>query len=317
MIPIKRLYLIAGFNGPTLDATLNTVQKSYPTGDRRFIVRAYPAKPDKRVLHLRALVDDAINFIFGKDGATNFCRQQDQPCALDQQKGKQRSKTCRAGKGGETACARSRPELIVIICSDLVYAEVLDKLGRGTLILRVPGPELPDSTTLKTIIDMFEPAAAEVYETLRSRSKSFYAPLIPDRNFQRLAGQSIAADAQTNPADFKAIMERYHRALYDGGFRNPRKSGIRGAYMFDVDTAFQEDHLHNTVQHIGPDSRADGFHLINAFHVYGAKTDPGFHFDVMNSKDGKIGNVFSDVLSGEPTQAADTHVNATPCDRIV
>lgn len=317
MIPIKRLYLVAGFNGPKLDATLNTVQKSYPRGDRRFIARAFPAKPDKRALHLRALVDDAINLIFGKGGATNFCRQQDQPCALDQQKGKQRSKTCRVGKEGETACARSRPELIVIICSDLVHAEVLDKLGRGTLILRVPGPELPDSATLKTIIDTFEPAAAEVYETLRTRSKSLYAPLIPDRNFQRLTGQSITSDAQANPADFKAIMERYHAALYDGRFRNPRKTGIRGAYMFDVDTAFQEDHLHKTVQHIGPDSRADGFHLLNAFHVYGAKTDPGFHFDVMNSEGGVIGHVFTDVLSGEPTKVADNHVNATPCDRIV
>lgn len=317
MIPIKRLYLIAGFNGPTLDATLNTVRKSYPRGDRRFIARAYPAKPDKRALHLRALVDDAINLIFGKGGATNFCRQQDQPCALDQQKGKQRSKTCRVGKEGEVACARSRPELIVIICSDLVQAEVLDKLGRGVLILRVPGPELPDSATLKTIIDTFEPVAAEVYETLRTRSKSFYAPLIPDRNFQRLTGRSIASDAQANPADFKAIMERYHADLYDGRFRNPRKSGIRGAYMFDVDTAFQEDHLHKTVQQIGADSRADGFHLLNAFHVYGAKADPGFHFDVMNSEGGAIGRVFSDVLSGDPTKAADTHVNATPCDRIV
>lgn len=317
MIPMKRLYLVAGFNGPTLEATLNKVRKSYPRGDHRFLARAYPAKPDKRAAHLRGLVEDAIDLIFGKTGASNFCRQQDQPCALDQQKGKQRSKTCRASKEGETACARTRPELIIIICSDLVHAEVLEKLGRGTLILRVPGPELPDSDALKEIIDAFEPAAAGVYETLRTRSKSLYAPLIPDRNFQRLTGQSIAADAQADPANFKATMERFHAALYEGGFRNPRKSGIRGAYMFDADTAFQEDHLHKTVQHIGPDSRVDGFHLLNAFHVYGAKTDPGFHFDIMNSEGGAIGHVFSDVLSGEPTKAADTHVNATPCDRIV
>lgn len=317
MIPIKRLYLVAGFTSPTLDATLNTVQKSYPRGDRRFIARAYPAKPEKRALHLRAVVEDAINFIFGKEGATNFCRQQDQPCAFDQQKGKQRSKTCLAGKEGQTACARSRPELIIIICSDLVHDEVLKKLGRAALILRVPGPELPDNVALKTIIDAFEPAAAEVYETLRTRSKSLYAPLIPDRNFQRLTGKSIAADAQANPADFKATMLRYHDDLYDGRFRNPCKSKIRGAYMFDAEIAFQEDHLHKTVQHIGPKSRADGFHLLNAFHVYGAKTDPGFHFDVMKSKGGAIGHVFYDVLSGDPTKAADAHVDATPCDRIV
>lgn len=34
--------------------------------------------------------------------------------------------------------------------------------------------------------------------------------------------------------------------------------------MFDTDTALQEDHLHKTVQQIGPDSRANGFHLLNA-----------------------------------------------------
>lgn len=112
-------------------------------------------------------------------------------------------KTCRAGKEGESPCARARPEVIVVICADRVYDEVFDKLGRGALILRVPGPKLPDVEQLKDIIDGFEPAAAEIYEAMLTRGKSLLAPLIPDRNFQRMTNQSIARDVQANPLNFR------------------------------------------------------------------------------------------------------------------
>jgi len=87
--------------------------------------------------------------------------------------------------------------------------------------------------------------------------------------------------------------------------------------MLDNETAFQEDRLHSIVQTIGTESRTDGFHLINAFHAYGVKIDPGFHFDVMNEGGGAIGHVLSDVLSHKMSEKSDTHLNATPCGRLL
>jgi hypothetical protein len=317
MIPIKRLYLVAGFSGQDLEATVHAIEKHYVTGDRRFIRRVFPTQPYKRATYLSALVQTAIKLIFGDEGATNFCRRLDQPCALDMHKGQKKAKSCQVGKEIGSACARQRPELVILICADQIYDEVLEKLGRGTIILRLPGPELPDKNALIQAIDQFEPIAADVVNAVSNRDKSLYAPLIPDRNFQRPTAQAIMANVQANPADFRAIMQLFHKALYSPNFQNPRKKGMRGAYMYDADTAFQEDHFHKAVQQIGPESRVDGFHLLNAYHVYGVKTDPGFHFDVMNSKGKAIGHVFEDVLAEKATKAADTHINITPCDRVV
>ena len=87
--------------------------------------------------------------------------------------------------------------------------------------------------------------------------------------------------------------------------------------MMDEETAFQEDHLHRTVQIIGANSRRDGFHLLNAYHIYGVKTDPGFHFDVMNEAGAPIRRAFTDVLNGAAAGRTETHLNITPCDRLV
>ena len=112
-------------------------------------------------------------------------------------------------------------------------------------------------------------------------------------------------------------MRDYHKTLYRGDFVNPVKPGIKGAYLLDAQTAFQQDHLHKTLRIIGPNSGRDGFHLLNAYHVYGVKTDPGFHFDVMNEADDAIGRTFTDVLTGRTAGRTEKHLNITPCDRLV
>jgi len=317
MIPLKRLYLVAGFNDQDVERKASDLQRRYESGSVRVLARAYPAKFDKRAKYLRELVKSANDLIFGTTGATNFCRRLDQPCVLDTGKGKATRKTCERGRAEGTACARTRPQLVIVICADQLFAEVFDRLGRGTLILRVPGPTLPTLDDLKDQIDAFEPNARQVLATITGRSKSLYSPMVPDRNFQRLGGHSIAADAQADLARFAEVLERYHAQLYRGDFRNPVKRGVRGAYMLDADTAFQEDHLHRTVQIIGAESREDGFHLLNAYHIYGVKSDPGFHFDVMNVEGGGIGHILTDVVNGTATGGAETHLNATPCDRLV
>ena len=187
MVPIKRLYLVAGFEVADHERTIASVQRMYGGNNRRFVTRVYPSRADKRADHLRALIQDAVTLIFGSNGATNSCRRQDQPCALDEHRGREKIKTCEIGKAQLAACARARPQLLVIICADRVFDEVFDKLGRAALILRVEGPALPDAVALKAIVDGFEPIATHVNDVVSQRAKSLYAPLVPDRNFSGLA----------------------------------------------------------------------------------------------------------------------------------
>jgi len=317
MVPIKRLYVVAGFEGADHESTVAAVQRMFPGNDRRFLTRLYPSRPDRQTGYLPALVQRAVALVFGNQGATNFCRKQDQPCVLDDLRGRERNRTCERVKGEPVACARARPQMIIVICAERLFAEVFERLGRAVLIMRIAGPVLPDAAALKAAIDAFEPVATHVNEVVSQRAKSNYAPLVPDHNFQRIGANPIAADVQANPAQFGAIMRRHHQALYRGSFTNPKKSGVRGAYMMDEETAFQEDHLHRTVQIIGANSRRDGFHLLNAYHIYGVKTDPGFHFDVMNEAGAPIRRAFTDVLNGAAAGRTETHLNITPCDRLV
>lgn len=235
MIPLKRLYLVSGFDDADVERLAAELQRKYVDGSVRFLARPYPVKAEKRATYLKALVQSANDLIFGPGTATNFCRKQDQPCVLEAAKGKAgRQGTCERAKAGETACARSRPQLIVVISADQLFNQVFDKLGRATLILRLPGPRLPPIDALKNEIDAFEPIATAVVSNVTNRNKSVYAALVPDRNFQRLGGHQIAADAQANPACFAATLKQYHERLYRGDFINPKKPGIHGAYMLDT-----------------------------------------------------------------------------------
>ena len=315
IIPLKRLFLVAGFEGQDLGARVTRLQRHFEGGDHKFVARVYPSNADKRPDYLRKLVKDANNLIFGSDGATNFCRKQDQLCAVAPKEGKGVAKLCERKHVAKAACGRARPQLIVVLCATRIYDEAFERLGRATLLLRFDADQLPDDDTVLTRLAEFEPIAREVIQAINHRSKALYAPLIPFRNFQKLAPAPIAAEVQDDPSKFSDIMMAYHERLYDGAFQNPEKKKIRGAYMLDGETAFQQDHLHKTVQIIGPNSREDGFHLMNAYHLYGVRMDPGFHFDVMNAGGKAIGHVFDDALTRIATDASEVHLNITPCDR--
>jgi hypothetical protein len=314
LIPIKRLFLVAGFGGQDLDARVSALQRRFEGGDRKFIWRVYPMNAEKRENYLRNLVYAANKVIFGKDGAVNFCRKQDQLCAISQGKGDVNGKKCERKYLPLIACGRARPQLIVILCADRIYDEAFQRIGRAALLIRFEGDQFPDDDTVLAKIEEMEPIARQVINSITNRPKSHYAPLIPFVNFQKLAVEPIACDVQRRPEAFAEIMQGYHYKLYDGSFKNPKKN-VRGAYMLDADTAFQQDHLHKTVQVIGKESHEDGFHLLNAYHLYGVGIDPGFHFDVMNINGNAINHVFEDVLTGEESNANDQHVNITPCDR--
>ena len=317
MVPLKRLYLLCGFDDAVVERQASQLQRFYQAGSVRIIGRTYPVKAEKRDAYLRGLVQAANDVIFGEGNATNFCRKLDRSCELEAGKGKQSRSTCERAKTGASACARLRPQIVVLVCADQLFDEAFDHLGRSVLFLRLAGPLLPAMADLKAAIDGFEPIVEGVMAAVTQRAKSLYAPLAPDRNFQRLGGHSIAEAVQADPARFAEILADYHATLYRGDFANPKKPGITGAYMLDDDTGFQQDHLHKSVQTIGQASRKDGFHLLNAYHVYGVKSDPGFHFDVMNVDGRAIGHILQDVLSGESSVRGDTHLNATPCDRLV
>lgn len=318
MIPLKRLYVLAGFNDADIAQKAGNLQRRFEAGSVRFLARPYPAKPESRQNYLKMLVQAANDVIFNSTTATNFCRKQDQPCAAEVDRKKVGKNSCDQSYAAEAACARARPHLIVVICADQVFDEVFSKLGRGVLILRLAGPTLSALDVVKSSIDSFEPVAANIVLAVTNRSKSLYAPLVPDLNFQRLGNHPIARDIQANPAEFASILQKYHANLYKGDFKNPRKPQVRGGYMLDPNTAFQQDRLHSTVQIIGDESRRDGFHLINAYHTYGVKTDPGFHFDVMNAEGHAIRHNLTDILTKRVAGGGEaTHLNATPCDRLL
>lgn len=316
MTVVKRLYVIAGFDDTDVERRASELQRKIVSGTSIFIARPYPADYSKRVAYLKNLVGFANDRVFGTGAATNFCRRMDQPCSQDAEN--KSSKTCERSKNGDTACTRRRPQLIVMICAEQIFEEVFDRLGRGILIMRLPGPKLPaDQGALEELLAKFEPIEKEVLTSITERKKTFYSPLVPDCNFQRIGGHNIAREIQSDPGNFKKILDKYHALLYKGEFRNPVKKGITGAYMLDDNTAFQEDHLHNQTQTIGTASRSDAFHLLNAYHVYGVKFDPGLHFDVMNVKGGAIQHQLIDRLTMSKSDKQDKHLNASPCDRLV
>lgn len=317
MITLKRLYLIAGFDDADVEKRAAELQRQFSEGTVRFLARPYPVRSDKRAVYLKELVKSANDIIFNSKTATNFCRKQDQPCSIEPRSNGDQKKHCEVSGSIESGCARRRPQLVVVMCADQIFADVFDKLGRGVLILRQTGPKLPSIEILKETIDAFEPVASSVVSIISNRAKSLYAPLVPYQNFQCLGAHPIAQDIQASPARFDEILQQYHTQLYCGSFVNPKKRQIRGAYMFDADTAFQQDRLHSTVQIIGAKSRENAFHLLNAYHVYGVKTDPGFHFDVMNANGNSICHTFTDILTGKISNASDEHLNLTPCDRLL
>jgi hypothetical protein len=276
-----------------------------------FIAKNYPVRADKRATYLHDLTGDIVEFVFGANGAANFCRDAERPCAVDMMGARQKPKLCQRS-GDVVACARGRPRMIVAIVHPDVQAEFFERFSRSLLIYGA-GELAADDDVVSEYVLARRNEILTIRHFLSNLPRGLDSPNLPYRNFQVLAGQPIAAEIAARPAGLIETLNGYQKALYDGSLQNPRRQ-LRGGYRFPNDLVFQRDRLHNTAQ-LGERSRKDAFHLINAYHTYGRAVDPGMHFDVFKLGGGQIGTAFDDVLGDNSTGAAAHHVNLTPCDR--
>lgn len=307
---VQILFVIAGYSS-NMDRVASRLNTRHATDNWHFIAKDYPVRADKRANYLHDLTKGVVEFIFGANGAANFCREAERPCAVDLAGARQKPKLCRRA-GDVVACARGRPRMIVAVVEPNLRAEFFERFSRSLLIYS--DAELTaDEDTLSDYLVAKRKEILAIRHFLSNLPRGMDAPNLPYRNYQIPTGYSIAADVADDPAALVDTLNGYHRALYDGSLQNPRRQ-LRGGYRFPSDVVFQKDRLHDSAQ-LGEKSRKNAFHLINAYHTYGRAVEPGMHFDVFKLGGGQIGAAFDDILGGNQTGAAAHHVNVTPCDR--
>lgn len=306
--------MLAGYRGD-IDRALVQMKRCFAPAEYDFIGQTYPDNWRKQHGYVKAVGTRIVNYIFGENGAANFCRSQDRSCAVDEIELK-RHKNERCQLARDAACHRARPGMLAFIANSPVFEELFAKFGRAALILRYDAETLADADALSAFIDTHRHIIDKARDFLANLRNNVLAPRLPKENFQVLANRPIARDVQADLSRLAEIMNRYHSELYDSAFQNPRRGGARGAYMFDENIRFQRDKLHKSAQ-IGQRSRTDIFHLINTYHLYGLAIDPGFHFDVMRVDGEGLKKIFRDVLDGKSSSPSDTHVNISPCDRLL
>jgi hypothetical protein len=277
-----------------------------------FLGRDRPLRWDERKFDYRNQVTRSlVSRLFGDAGATGFCGA-DGACATN---GDRWSKAnCKKSITEVSACTRRRPHMLLFVCHPNSFDLFFEKFARTALFVRAP----EDATVecVGRILTSRLPDIKKIRDYLANLPNKNYAPRIPFLNFQVLGDHQVAADAQADLTTFCDVMTAYHEKLYSPDFQNQRKKFMRGAYLLDEQIGFQKDMLHSSAQ-LGAESRQDGYHLLNAFHMYGFPVTPGFHFDV-SAVDGKgIGRVFTDVLDGHQSSVASTHVNVSPDDRLL
>ncbi|CAL1690585.1 hypothetical protein MMB232_00714 [Brevundimonas subvibrioides] len=310
MRDVRILFVIAGFSQHS-ERLANALSKRHEIDEWLFLARDYPNEAAKRIAYPKTLINAVNQVVFGPNGATNFCRGAERPCSVDEAEGLHRNQLCDRS-GQDLACSRARPRMVVALAAPWIVERLFEACPRSLLIFSDPTVDYTEAA--------FSAWAAskigEINEVLRyitnaSLNRSVHN--LPYLNFQLPTGVPIAREVFERPAAIAEIMGRYHDALYDSGLQNPRRK-LRGGYRFNDDVAFQRDRLHNEAR-LGALSRADVLHLFNAYHSYGIAVEPGFHFDVFERADGRVGHSFTDVLSGDQTGAEAQHVNITPCDR--
>jgi uncharacterized protein YdaU (DUF1376 family) len=186
---------------------------------------------------------------------------------------------------------------------------------RGAALLLTHDDNIDDAVRVADFLRDKKSMIEEVWHYLANLPQNVLAPRLPKENFQELFSILIAKKAQSSLEKFAAVMIEFHEQLYSPNFQNPKKK-IKGAYMPTADIGFQRDRLHD-VARLEIESRDNIFHLINAHHVYGLAIEVGFHFDVMAKDGGGLKEVFQDIVTRKTSSALDTHVNITPCDRLL
>lgn len=312
ILKTKILFVVAGYVGD-VEKPLSILRRKFSSAEYAFIARSLPTNPAKRSKYAKDLGEKVVDFIFGKSGATGFCRSNNLPCSVEVDGKREKIKTCRA-EARPTACYRARPRMIVFITTDDLYRELFDRFGRASLIFKAGFSGEMSADTIENIIHDAIPNVNAIQDYMAHLPLDIHAPRMPMNNYQNRA-EEIARLAQERKESFSVIMEEFHNKLHDSKFKNPKKPYMRGAYMFNDRVGFQRDRLHSGAQ-IGTESREDVFHLINAYHMYGYPVEPGLHFDVVERNGGTLNEVFEDILDGRETSKGSTHVNITPCDRL-
>lgn len=313
MRQISNLFVLAGYTGD-LNRPIASIKSLNTLGDTSdSIGRTYPTNIGKQQAYIKDIAKILMDYIFDPDPSTAFCRNFDQPCMVDSEKG--RGKTC-IKPGGPTACFRARPKMIVIVAHPRVWDELFKTLGRAVLLIKYDKEDLSDLESLKDFISNSKPHINAAKEFLYTIPPSILAPIMPLNNFQVKSGHKISEDVQRNIADLPKTLKDYHAILYDAKFSNYVKKYMKGGYRLTDKVAFQRDKLHNFAQ-LGQSSRDNVFHLINAHHFYGAHFPIGTHFDVTEDSGGALHEVFQDILTGSPSSGSSKHENITPCDRVL
>lgn len=315
MQAVRYYFMFAGFTNPSgdINSFLAELQKRFGS-TFEFDGRILPINIIKQQEYTTQIGMKILERVFGKRGATSFCRNSNLPCANEEIQGSR--KLCRIEYGGQTACARMRPKLIIIICNDIVWSRLFDHLGRGVAMIKYASDALPSVTKMARKIEEAVPTLDQLFDRINNLPQNELAARMPYYNFQQISGNPIAMDVQSDLSKFEQTMKHYHSKLHDGGFQNPVKKYMRGGYRLDDRIAFQRDRLHSNAT-IGTSSRDHIFHLINAYHLYGVAVDPGYHFDVVAADGKQVGSKFRDVVTKKPSSSTSTHLNITPCDRII
>ena len=268
--------------------------------------------PTRMYEYRDSLTADLVSHVFGSSGQFGFCSKGGSCAVAD---GRWRRASCRRDPKENVACSRTRPDMLIFLCETAFYDVLFERYGRAALFMRLEN-SVDQADKIAELLRENMPLVRQIKTYLANLPLNNCAPRMPFDNFQIKGGQPIARDAQNNLKDFCNTMDTYHGVLHNPEFRNKRKPLMRGAYMFDSNIGFQRDRLHSTA-YLGSESRADGYHLLNAYHMYGYAISPGLHFDVSKHGGGEVRYSFQDALTRKRTGPKATHLNVTPDDRVI
>jgi hypothetical protein len=249
--------------------------------------------------------------IFGSDELSNLCkadgRCRDETIAHS-------ARLCGRSKHQTLACRKAAPDFIAIISSKNFYDACSEFFGLSLFLRKIDRSYFVESETLSQIYNILSFDRDFVY-FMRNIPRNNMSPLLPVLNYYSEMMPEISCEIFNETTDISEYFKTIHLEFYDGAFKNPVKPEIRGAYMFTDNIFFQRDRLHDNA-FFAPGRSRDN-ELIWAHYRLGVSFVPGFHFDVMQASGKKIGRTFMD----KPTQARSdpesTHLNVTPCDRIL
>lgn len=309
----KFLFFFAGYESDC-DRSLSALRKKAATSqgieDIAFEARKKVRWQDT-LKYWPNVAKSIVELAFGKGSARGFCRA-DVQCAEDGEI--RRGRKCSRPRDQSLACRKSQPSAIVLFVPKNEFTRAISFFGASVMI--VPFDEIHDGEMLLEItLIMYKrmKAIKNVVSNLPLEQKFIFLPYF---NFFGGLWPETYPSLWDWTSDFQKETELIHSSLYDSNFQNPVKKQVRGGYLLADKIFFQRDRLHDSAK-LGADSRSHGFHLLMAHFRFGVAVQPGFHFDVMRFDGRPIQRQFSDILTGTCSNANETHINISPCDRLL